>query len=505
MPSLQFRFPGRAGVLAGAALAAMVTAAAANDLPGTPEGANKIRAFIETYAGKAAAAAPALTVTPEAAGYAIAFDIGALTAALNATGVVYDSAVVKLMAFEQDDGAWRLEQTELPSLSGHSTREDAHSDFVFAGAGYRASAVMDPALSWLRDQQAAADKIGLALHGPGVNETVEIDRVQANLTSKAAPEGAVSTAIEETFGALSLAMSVDPRAFKPDADSDGKPFDLAMRSEAAGADIKLDGLKTQALLDLWAFWVAHPTRPELAANEAAFKGLISAALAGRPSFAEEVGMKTLDVRTPKGEFAVDGVQLGLGGAVAGSDSRFSEHFAANGLKLPPEIVPEMYRGFVPTEFDVGFKVSGINLTAAAEEAVADLRLSGDDPPISREDHDRIVAKLAGGGPVVIDIPPSRVRAPEFDLAFEGQVRYLPDKPTGTITLHMQGFDKTVSALKGLGPEAQAKMAPVIAMAKGLAKTDGDGALSWVGEIGADGMMKINGLPLGKAPFGGGSK
>ena len=65
---------------------------------------------------------------------------------------------------------------------------------------------------------------------------------------------------------------------------------------------------------------------------------------------------------------------------------------------------------------------------------------------------------------------------------------------------MRNFEKTQAALKGLGPEAEKKMVPVLAMAKGLAKTDGDGALTWVGELGADGMMKVNGLPLGKAPL-----
>jgi hypothetical protein len=160
---------------------------------------------------------------------------------------------------------------------------------------------------------------------------------------------------------------------------------------------------------------------------------------------------------------------------------------------------------VPTSFDVAFKVGGINLTAAAEEAVSDLHLAGDQPVISKEDHDKLIAKLIGDGPVVIDIAPSRIQAPGLDLAFEGQVRYLVGKPTGTITVRMHEFDKTVSALKGLSPDAQTKMTPVIAMAKGLAKTDGDGGLSWVGEVGADGMMKINGLPLGKAPFAGGGK
>ena len=65
---------------------------------------------------------------------------------------------------------------------------------------------------------------------------------------------------------------------------------------------------------------------------------------------------------------------------------------------------------------------------------------------------------------------------------------------------MRNFDKTQAALKGLGPDAEKNMLPVLAMAKGLAKTENDGTLTWVGELGADGMMKVNGLPLGKAPI-----
>jgi hypothetical protein len=38
------------------------------------------------------------------------------------------------------------------------------------------------------------------------------------------------------------------------------------------------------------------------------------------------------------------------------------------------------------------------------------------------------------------------------------------------------------------------------MVKGLGKAEADGALTWAIELAADGMMKINGLPLGKAPL-----
>jgi hypothetical protein len=39
----------------------------------------------------------------------------------------------------------------------------------------------------------------------------------------------------------------------------------------------------------------------------------------------------------------------------------------------------------------------------------------------------------------------------------------------------------------------------LALAKTLGKSETDGALTWVAEYGADGSMKVNGLPLGKAP------
>ena len=37
------------------------------------------------------------------------------------------------------------------------------------------------------------------------------------------------------------------------------------------------------------------------------------------------------------------------------------------------------------------------------------------------------------------------------------------------------------------------------MAKGLAKTESDGSLSWLVELGENRSIKINGVPLGRAP------
>ena len=73
------------------------------------------------------------------------------------------------------------------------------------------------------------------------------------------------------------------------------------------------------------------------------------------------------------------------------------------------------------------------------------------------------------------------------------------KTAGAVTVKMRDFDKTMNAVKGMGPEIATRSLPVIAMAKGLAKTESDGALSWLVEIGDDRSIKVNGIPLGKAP------
>ena len=181
-------------------------------------------------------------------------------------------------------------------------------------------------------------------------------------------------------------------------------------------------MKPKPLLDLWAFLVAHPTRPELAANEAPFKTLLTAALASQLSLDEDVGMQKLTVQTPQGPIAFDGAKVGLGGAAAGSASRFEEHFAASGLTLPAGLVPAMFRDLVPTRSTSGSRSAASISTAAGAEAIADMHLAGDGAADLRGRRREGLRQADGAGPVVVDIPPSHIVAPQLDIAFEGKVR-----------------------------------------------------------------------------------
>jgi hypothetical protein len=170
----------------------------------------------------------------------------------------------------------------------------------------------------------------------------------------------------------------------------------------------------------------------------------------------------------------------------------------DGLALPPSLLPPPMRDLAPTAIDIGIRASGFDFAAGADEAINDMHFAGDGPVIAQADGPKILARIKGAGPLVVDLLPSHVTAPQVDLTLEGQAHMEGVRPSGTLKVHARNFDNTIAALKGAGPLASPQMIGFLALAKGLGKADGDG-LTWVGEYGADGSIKINGLPLGKSP------
>ncbi len=486
MPIGRTQFARRAALVSCVALAALSAAAFAKDLPPSPDAAQKLQAFFAAYVGKQAS----VTLSPADPGFLVAFDLAALTAPLKTADFAYDPATLKYHVIEQDDGLWRVEQTDLPPIVAHMKDETS----TLTISGLKNTLVVDPSIAWWRSLNGSADRITLQAKTPGVDETFDLGALQMTGEGKASADGLASAEMHQSFAGAKATIDV---AGKPD--SDAKPTHIDINADKIGADVTLDGVKSRALLDLWAFLVAHPSRPELAANEAAFKTLLAAALASPLKVDESASADKIAAQTPKGVVTIDSAKFGFAGA-SGATGSYEERFAADGLALPATLIPGPFRDFAPTSFAVGFRAGGFDVASAVAETIADIHLAGDGPAIAPDDEAKIHAKLIGPDGIVIDIEPSHIVAPLLDISFEGKIVYKGDKPTGKVTVHMRNFDKTQAALKTLGPDVEKKVAPALAMAKGLAKTDSDGSLIWVGEIGADGIMKVNGLPLGKSPI-----
>ena len=471
--------------MAVAALSAFPALAA--DRPATPEGVEALNALIAKYLPAArAGASPLVTVTVEGANYLISADLSALNELLKETGASYDPATIVYKAIEQDDGNWRLVMDSLPRIVFHS--EEANGSVELTN--FRSSALISPAIAWLLSGSASIDKGALQIQTPKVNEAVEFGAVQENVTTTVG-DGSVSTLVKEDISAIGFKVA--------GVGNNGAPVNISGRSDKALIEVGLDGFKSRKAFDLWGLLASHPARADLAAHEGELKDLLRELAAPGLKFAEGIEAQKTFVAAPIGAITLADAKYRLGAANAGPQSSVSLNVSAEGLSLPVGLLPPGADDLTPSKIDVAAALKGVDLAAAANEWISDLTLQGDGPVILDQDADKVEAALLSAGPIRIEFAPSHIVAPAIDADFTGAIQFDHGKPAGALTVHMRAFDKTMAAVKALGSDIAAKAMPALALAKGLAKSESDGSLSWLVELKSDRSMMVNGIPFGKAP------
>jgi hypothetical protein len=493
MPSIRFR-PGRSRRgLASLSLAAAVLwafPALAGDKPATPEGADALRALIAKYLPAAqAGATPLVTVKPDGAHYLVSADLSALNALLAEKGISYDPAVIVYQAIEQDDGNWRVAMDSLPRIGFHS--KDATGAIELTN--FRSAALISPSLAWLLSGSANIDKGSFQIQNPKMTQTIDFGPVQETIATHVGVDGSVSTQVKEEIAELGL------KAAGTGDDDNESRINFSGRAEKALISLGVDGFKSGTAFDLWGLLAAHPARADLAAHEAELKGLLKALAAPGLKLDDGIEAQKTVITASLGAIALGNFKYQLGAANSGPQSAISLSLSADGLSLPAGLLPPNAGALTPSKIDVSAKLKGIDLTAAANEWISDLSLQGDGPLLSDDNAEKVEAAFISAGPVQIEFAPSHVVAPAVDADFAGVIRLDHSKPTAAITIHARGFDKTMAAVKDLGPDLGAKAMPALALAKGLGKSESDGSLSWLVELDAQRSIKINGIPFGKAP------
>jgi hypothetical protein len=475
-----------AALFAGATL--LAAPALAGDRPATSEGAESLQAFFNRFLpAPPPGGSPLIAVKADGQHYLASADLAAMNGIFKAGGanVAYDPATLVLNLFQLDDGKWRVVQDALPAIVSHAT--DMTS--VTKIDNYHQTMVIDPALAWFVSCAASADKGSMNVTGPTLEQAFDFGPLKADCTTTVNPDGSVSSTAKEDVHDIAFKVSGTDKA--------GKSVGASGRMGAATFNIGVDGLKSRKLFDLVALISAH--RDDLAAHEGELKDALRPLAAPGLRFVEGGEASKVMFGSQMGAIALDGAKFALGVANAGPDSAIDTTISADGLSLPAGLLPPNATELTPSKIDLAFTVKGINLAAAAAQAIDSLHLGGPGPAISEPDSAKVSAALLGAGPMKIVIAPSHVVAPAIDVDVQGEVRYAVGKPSGAVTVRMRNFDKTMSAIEGLGPAAAGKALPLVAMAKGLAKTEPGGTLSWLIEVDADRSIKVNGLPLGKAP------
>ena len=490
MPPIRFR-PGRSRLsLAPLSLIAALCAfpALAADKPATPEGADALKALIAKFFPAAeAGASPLVKVTAEASHYLVSADLAALNALIAETGVSYDPAVIVAKAVEQDDGNWRVATDSLPRIGFHSPDASGSVELT----NFRSSALVSPAIAWLLSGSATMDKGSVQLENPKLSKGLDFGPAQETLTTNVNGDGSVSTQVKEDIAELGLKIAGT-------GENDSR-INFSGRAEKALINLGVDGFKSRKAFDLWSLLAAHPARADLAAHEAELKGLLKELAAPGLKLEEGLEAQKTVVTAALGAIALADLKYQLGAANAGPQSSIHFSVSADGLSLPVGLVPPNAGALTPSKIDVAATLKGIDFAAAANEWISDLTLAGEGPALSDDNAEKVEAAFLSAGPVQIEFAPSHVIAPAVDADFAGLVRLDHSKPTAAITIHARSFDKTMAAVKDLGPDIAGKAMPGLALAKGLAKSEGDGSLSWLVELDAERSIKVNGIPFGKAP------
>jgi hypothetical protein len=495
MRPIRFRPRGSRRSLASLSLAAALlwaVPALAGDKPATPEGADALRALIAKYLPAAqAGATPLVTVKPDGSHYLVSADLSALNALLAETGISYDPAIITYQAVEQDDGNWRVAMDSLPRIGFHS--KDATGAIELTN--FRSAALISPAIAWLLSGSANLDKGTFQVQNPKITQTIDFGPVQETIATNVAGDGSVSTQVKEEIAELGL-KAVGSGEGEGDA---AAPINFSGRAEKALISLGVDGFRSRKAFDLWGLLAAHPVRADLASHEAELKGLLKALAAPGLKLDEGIEAQKTVVTASLGAIAVGDFKYQLGAANAGPQSAIDLSVSADGLSLPVGLLPPNAGALTPSKIDIAAKLKGIDITAAANEWISDLSLQGDGPLLSDDNAAKVEAAFISSGPVQIEFAPSHVLAPAVDADFAGSVRLDHNKPTAAITIHARGFDKTMAAVKDLGADIAGRAMPGLALAKGLAKSESDGSLSWLVELDAERSIKINGIPFGKAP------
>lgn len=484
-------------LLLGLAAAAIpiVSAAAA---PATPEEAARLTALFERYVSHPAPGQPSgVTVAPQGESYAVTLDLKRAAAGLESFGLTVDPYTSKTVLTPQADGTWKVHSDDNPPLVVHLRDQT----FSFAAASSAFDGTYDPNLRAFTSFTQKQTGTTTAQTSPTANQNRRTDSVTLTGTGVAAEGGTVTTDghYVATGIATDILMKPPPAPAEavpgnPAVPPPGRPGTAISATTPSGTlDVALQRLRTGALLDLWAFVVAHPDHASLVSAQDAFKGLLRAGLPFVDDVKEQGSVASLAVTTPVGLVSAKTLGVGIDAGGLASAGRAALSLAVSDLAVPPGQLPPWSSGLVPKALDLHLSVDGFHAGEAALVAVNAMDLSKD-VVLTPEQRGAVSATLwPGNGSVTM--APSRLTTGMLDLKMDGQASFAPAF-AGHVTITGTGLDKEIAALQALAandPGAGQVLGPLV-LAKNLAKPNPDGSLSWLIEFG-QGPVKVNGATL----------
>jgi hypothetical protein len=457
----------------------------------TEEGATHLTEVFQKYLGTTEGV---VSVAVDGSNYTVKFDIASLASKGRMDGTKFEMSPLEFKLNDNGGGKWQVSKegplTLLLDVPGKIHLEGGSAEYTFTG-------VFDEAIVGFSTATTDVKKFSMKEaftdpnKGSNVNVEYEILNGKSTSTATANSSGGVDMEAKMDMGAITekVDMGQDPVAGTP-------PINMILTAQSATLNVKSTGLRSQSLLDLVAFFVAHQDKESITKDQSDLKKILSSALPVWNTMNGTTEAKNVKITSNFGEFGMEAMSgtVDMNGVV--KDGKLTEKIALTGLSLPAGLVPPWAATMVPKTVNFDVTASGFDLADPASMILASLDLSTPEglPP---EIEKTLLPAFLPNGSATFTFDQLGIANDLFDLKTSATLDVGPAaQPSGKAKISLKGLDEIAKVIQAAPPEAGLKGGnAVIVVAKGLAKTEADGSLTWNVESTPDGKILVNGTDI----------
>lgn len=466
--------------------ASHVALAAAND-----DEAARLTEVFESYLGTTEGV---VTVEPDGDDYTVTIDAAPLFAKAATEGTTISLTPIELTVTDAGDGKWNVSQEgplEFKVDAKNAMSADIKIEtYSWEGVFNEAMGNFESASGEMKNTTLAETVMDPTQGKMDISVAIKTVKIEQSGTANA-NGGADMVAKYELDGFSETVNSAG------DAASGKPPLNIVITAATGVYDTNAKGYRSQTILDLLAFFIAHQSKELIVKDQADLKSIMSD---GIPLFENINGtgtFKTVSVSTPIGPFGADTMAFGadINGIV--KDGKFRESIAVTGLTVPPAVIPPWATQLVPKDVTFDIQGSGFDLATPAAAIMAALDFSKD-PPLPAGFENTLIPSLLPKGTVDVVLNPTSISNDIYSVNAEGTMATGPMNPipSGKGTVKAKGLDELMKIIQAAPPEAGMQSgASIIIAAKGMGKAEADGSFSWNIESAGDGKVLVNGIDV----------
>jgi hypothetical protein len=429
-----------------------------------------------------------VAVKTDGDGYAVNFDLAPL---MGQSGAIVKITPMQFKMASQGDGKWQIAQDQPMALTMDMKGQGILEEKI---ASVKLTGIFDEKLNSFSKLSGEANDITVsekitdpATGGGDVSATIK--SMKFDQTGVAGANGGVDITGKYTLDGLTENINI---AGKPETGA--PPMNLVINAANGSYDMTGKGMKAKPLLDLMAFAVAHQTKELVSKDQAKLKTIMKDGLPIFENVTANGKFNSLTVASQFGQFGVDSVEISgdMNGII--KDGKLREKMAFNGLTLPPALVPPWATKLVPKNFSVDFTVSGFDLASPAQMILDQIDFTKE-PPLPDGFEKVLIPIFMPKGTVDVSLNPSTIDNETYSVKLEGSIAAGPAAlPSGKAKVSAKGIDELMKIIQEAPPEAGlAQGAALVLVAKGMAKAEADGSLTWNIESTPDGKVLVNGI------------